>query len=165
VNLLTVHASGGRKMMKAAMEGVRAAKQRGTVPLTRVLAVTVLTSMGAEDLAEVGFGDSPEQEVVRLAKLAKLAGVDGVVASPREIAVIRQECGPDFLIVTPGIRLSGTASDDQERTATPGSAIRTGADYLVIGRPIISAPDPAAAADAIAREMEEALLIAPAQRS
>jgi orotidine-5'-phosphate decarboxylase len=160
VSLLTVHASGGRKMMDAALEGVRAAAQaRGVARPTRVLAVTALTSLSAEDLAEVGFQGSPEEVVVRLARLAKAAGVDGVVASPREIAVIRQACGPNFLIVTPGIRPATGASNDQARTATPESAIRAGADYLVIGRPITGADDPAAAADAIAAEMENAFHI------
>jgi orotidine-5'-phosphate decarboxylase len=158
VSLLTIHASGGRKMIVAALEGVRAAATaRGVAQPTRVLAVTALTSLSAEDLAEVGFLGSPEEVVVRLARLAQSAGADGVVASPREIAVIRQACGPDFLIVTPGIRPAAGASDDQARTATPESAIRAGADYLVIGRPITGATDPAAAADAIAAEMDKAL--------
>ena len=159
VSLLTVHASGGRKMMEAAVEGVRAAaKTRGAVNPTRVLAVTALTSLGAEDLADVGWQGLPEEVVVRLARLAQTSGVDGVVASPREIAVIRQACGGSFLIVTPGIRPATGASDDQARTATPQSAICAGADYLVIGRPITGATNPAAAADAIAAEMETALL-------
>jgi orotidine-5'-phosphate decarboxylase len=158
VSLLTIHASGGRKMIVAAAEGVHAAaKARGVGQPTRVLAVTALTSLGAEDLAEVGFQGSPEEVVVRLARLAQAAGADGVVTSPREIGVIRQACGPDFLIVTPGIRPATSGSDDQARTATPESAIRAGADYLVIGRPITGAADPAAAADAIAAEMEKAL--------
>ena len=157
VNLLTVHASGGRKMMEAAVEGARAAaKARGVAQPTRILAVTALTSLAAGDLGEVGFQGSPEEVVVRLARLAQAAGVDGVVASPREIAVIRQACGANFLIVTPGIRPAAGAVNDQARTATPASAIRAGADYLVIGRPITGASDPAAAADAIAAEMASA---------
>lgn len=158
ISLLTVHASGGRKMLEAAVEGARAAaRARGVAQPARVLAVTALTSLGAEDLAEIGFQGSPEEVVVRLAQLAQASGVDGVVASPREIAAIRHACGPDFLIVTPGIRPPIGARDDQARTATPESAIRAGADYLVIGRPITGAADLAAAADAIAAEMEEAL--------
>ena len=158
VNLLTVHASGGRKMIAAAAEGVRAAAEaRGVAQHTRVLAVTVLTSLAPEDLAEAGFHGSPEEIVARLAQLAQAAGADGVVASPREIATIRQVCGPNFLIVTPGIRPAAAASNDQARSASPESAIRAGADYLVIGRPITGAPDTAAAADAIAQEMEKAL--------
>ena len=157
VSLLTIHASGGRKMIAAAMEGVRAAaKASGATQPTRVLAVTALTSLSAGDLSEVGFQGSPEEVVMRLARLAQAAGADGVVASPREITVIRQVCGPGFLIVTPGIRPATGASDDQTRTATPESAIRAGADYLVIGRPITGAADPVAAADAIAAEMESA---------
>lgn len=158
VSLTTIHASGGRKMIAAAAEGVRAAAgSRGTAHVTRVLAVTALTSLGPEDLAEIGFQGSPEEVVLRLAKLAQSAGADGVVASPREIEAIRKACGPDFLIVTPGIRPATGSVDDQARTATPESAIRAGADYLVIGRPITGAPNPAAAADVIAAEMEKAL--------
>jgi orotidine-5'-phosphate decarboxylase len=158
-SLLTVHASGGRKMMEAAVEGVRAAaKARGVTRPTRVLAVTALTSLGAADLAEVGLQGTPEEVVMRLARLAQASVVDGVVASPREIGAIRRACGADFLIVTPGIRPVAGASDDQARTATPATAIRAGADYLVIGRPITGAADPAAAADDIASEMEAALV-------
>jgi orotidine-5'-phosphate decarboxylase len=158
VSLLTVHASGGRKMIAAAVEGVRsAANAKGSEQPARVLAVTALTSLGAEDLAEVGFQGSAEEVVVRLARLAQAAGADGVVASPREIAALRQACGPNFLIVTPGIRPATGARDDQARTATPESAVRAGADYLVIGRPITGAAEPASAADAVALEMERAL--------
>ena len=158
-SLLTVHASGGAKMIAAAVEGVRAAAQaRGGAQPTRVLAVTALTSLSAEDLAEIGFQGSPTEVVLRLARLAQAAGADGVIASPREIAALRQACGPHFLIVTPGIRPAAGSSDDQARTATPQSAIRAGADYLVIGRPITGAPDSADAADAIAEEMEKALV-------
>ena len=157
-SLLTVHASGGSKMMEAAVEGVRAAaRMRGATRPTRVLAVTALTSLRAEDLAEVGFQGALEEVVLRLARLAQLAGADGVISSSREIAAIRRVCGPQFLIVTPGIRPAAGAADDQARTATPESAIRAGADYLVIGRPITGAADPAAAADAIAAQMEEAV--------
>lgn len=157
VSLMTIHASGSSKMIAAAAEGVRAAaRECGATKPPRVLAITALTSLGPDDLAEVGMQGSPQETVVRLARLAKSAGADGVVASPREIAVIRRACGPDFLIVTPGIRPAGGASDDQARTATPESAIRAGADYLVIGRPITGAADPVAAADAIAAEMEAA---------
>jgi orotidine-5'-phosphate decarboxylase len=158
VSLTTIHASGGRKMIAAAAEGVRAAASvRGAGQTTKVLAVTALTSLGPEDLAEIGMHGSPEEVVLRLAKLAQSAGADGVVASPREIEAIRKACGPDFLIVTPGIRPASGTADDQARTATPETAIRAGADYLVIGRPITGAADPAAAADAIAAEMEKGL--------
>jgi orotidine-5'-phosphate decarboxylase len=156
--LLTVHASGGRKMMEAAMEGVRSARGSRAATPTRVLAVTVLTSLGAEDLAEAGFQGTPGEAALRLAQLAQLAGADGVVASAQEVAAIREACGTNFLIVTPGIRPAAASRDDQARVATPESALRAGANYLVIGRPITGASDPAAAADAIAAEMQMALL-------
>jgi len=159
VALVNVHASGGRKMMEVAVEGVRSVETaRAESARTRVLAVTVLTSLGPADLAEVGMQGSPEEVVVRLARLAQAAGLDGVVASPREITAIRAACGSKFLIVTPGIRPAAAATDDQTRIATPASAIRSGADYLVIGRPITGAPDPIAAADAIAAEMDAAVV-------
>ena len=167
VSLVNVHASGGRKMMEAAMEGVRSTAAVGGggpgqpqgLPLqagTRVLAVTILTSLEAQDLAELGISGTPMEAVVRLARLAQSAGLDGVVASAREITAIRQACGPDFLIVTPGIRPVASATNDQARIATPASAIAAGADYLVVGRPITGAPDPVAAADAIVAEMDTA---------
>jgi len=158
VRMFNVHASGGRKMMEAALAGAQegsAGRGDGLRPL--VLAVTVLTSLAGEDLTELGMSGSAEEAVVRLARLAQQAGLDGVVASPREVAALRQALGPGFTIVTPGIRPASAAADDQARVATPGSAIRAGADYLVVGRPITEAPNPAAAADAIVAEMEQAL--------
>jgi orotidine-5'-phosphate decarboxylase len=154
VTMFNVHASGGRKMMEAALEGARSVGHGKARP--RVLAVTLLTSLASQDLEELGLSGSPEDVVVRLARLAQSAGLDGVVASPREIAAIRNACGPSFLIVTPGIR-PATAADDQVRIATPEHAIQAGADYLVVGRPITEAADPVAAADAIVGEMEKAL--------
>ncbi len=154
VRMLNVHASGGRKMMQAALEGATEGAKGGARPL--VLAVTILTSLSAEDLAEVGIEGTPEEAVVRLARLAQSSGVDGVVASPREISAIRAACGSDFVIVTPGIRPAQSGSDDQVRIATPRAAIEAGADYLVIGRPVTAATDPAAAAGAIVKEMEQA---------
>lgn len=155
VTLLNVHASGGRKMMEAALEGVRAAEsQRHGRARPLVLAVTVLTSLDGDDLKELGWTGTPEEVVVRLARLAQEAGIDGVVASPAEIAALRRACGPRFLIVTPGIRPATAASHDQARIATPEHALRAGADYLVVGRPITEAADPVAAADAIVEEME-----------
>jgi orotidine-5'-phosphate decarboxylase len=151
VRMMNVHALGGRKMMQAAMEGAR--EGGGATPM--VLAVTILTSLAAEDLEAVGITGTPEEAVVRLARLAQSAGLDGVVASPREIAAIRRACGPKFVIVTPGIRPAAAGQDDQVRTATPRAAIEAGADYLVVGRPVTAAADPAAAAEAIAREMEQ----------
>ena len=158
VQMFNVHASGGRKMMEAALAGAQegsAGRSAASRPL--VLAVTVLTSLAGEDLTELGISGSAEEAVVRLARLAQQVGLDGVVASPREVAALRQALGPGFTIVTPGIRPASAAADDQARIATPGSAIRAGADYLVVGRPITEAPGPAAAADAIVAEMENAL--------
>jgi orotidine-5'-phosphate decarboxylase len=154
VTLLDVHASGGRPMMQAALEGVREGASGPKAPL--MLGVTILTSLAADDLAEIGWNDSPENSVIRLARLAHSAGLGGVVASPREAAAIRRALGPAFVIVTPGIR-PATATDDQARVSTPEAAIRAGADYLVVGRPITQAPDPPAAAEAILDEIARAL--------
>jgi orotidine-5'-phosphate decarboxylase len=158
VSMVNVHASGGRKMMQAALEGARSAGTvAGNDARPKVLAVTILTSLEVHDLEELGISGTPVEAVTRLARLAQSAGLDGVVASPREIAALRQACGPNFLIVTPGIRPASAAANDQARIATPASAIAAGADYLVVGRPITGAPDPAAAADAIVAEMDEAV--------
>jgi len=153
ITMLNVHASGGRKMMEAALEGSREGSFDRDRPL--VLAVTVLTSLRKDDLAAVGLNDGAEAAATRLARLAQVAGLDGVVASPLEIPAIRRTCGPDFVIVTPGVRPAAAAADDQTRIATPTQAICAGADYLVIGRPIIAAADPAAAADSMVAEMEK----------
>ena len=141
VEYVTVHASGGAEMIRAA---------KRALPRTKVLAVTALTSLGPQDLDSVGLA---RDAVPRLAKLAMGAGADGVVCSPQEVAALRQLLGPQALIVVPGIRPSGAAAGDQRRTGTPGEAMRAGASILVIGRPLRDAPDPAAAADAIAREI------------
>jgi orotidine-5'-phosphate decarboxylase len=153
--MVNVHASGGSAMMRAAAGAARAAadKTGGTRPL--VIGVTVLTSMDEAALAEVGTARPVLDQVVHLASLAKAAGLDGVVASPQEIAAIRQACGPEFQIVTPGIRPAGQAGkDDQARTLTPVEAVAEGATYLVIGRPITAAADPRAAAEGIAAETQ-----------
>lgn len=143
VFMFNVHALGGLAMMQQAARAARdMAASRGP-ERPRVLAVTVLTSLEDKDLAPLGFSGDLGQLVVRLARLAQQAGLDGVVASPREIQAVRQACGPAFLIVTPGIRLAG-AADDQKRTMMPGEAMRAGADYIVIGRPVTQAPDPVA---------------------
>jgi orotidine-5'-phosphate decarboxylase len=157
VSLLNVHVSGGRAMMVAAAESARAAASAQRIPRPLVLGVTVLTSLTGEDLQELGMAGGPEDAVPRLARLAQAAGLDGVVASPREIAAIRRACGPGFVIVTPGIRPATADANDQARIATPGAAIQAGADFLVVGRPITAAPDPAAAAEAIVAEMEKPL--------
>lgn len=154
--MTNVHASGGAPMMRAAAEAAaaRAAKTGTARPL--VIGVTVLTSMDAPTLASVNVSTSPIDQVVHLATLARESGLDGVVASPQETAAIRAACGPDFLIVTPGIR-GGAAStskpDDQSRTLTPAAAMAAGSSYLVVGRPITAAPDPRAAAQAIVAEL------------
>ncbi|MDQ3071564.1 MAG: orotidine-5'-phosphate decarboxylase [Acidobacteriota bacterium] len=153
--MVNVHASGGRAMMTAAREAAdRAAGQGAARPL--VIAVTVLTSLDAEALGETGMPADPPGQVARLAALAHDAGLDGVVCSPREIEIARARGGKDFLIVTPGIRGTGDAKGDQQRTATPAGAIRAGADFLVIGRPITAARDPRAAAEAIGVEIASA---------
>jgi orotidine-5'-phosphate decarboxylase len=150
--MVNVHASGGRRMMEAARDAAADAAARDGRIRPLVIGVTVLTSMNAEALAETGITAPLMDQVVRLARLAQEAGLDGVVASPQETQVIREACGPDFAIVTPGIRggratLSGT--DDQERTMTAPEAIAAGASYIVVGRPIIGAEDPRAAAERI----------------
>lgn len=144
--MVNVHASGGLKMMQAARQAAdQATAATGRRPL--VIAVTVLTSMDEAALAEVGVSRSMSEQVAGLAALAQDAGLDGVVASPLEIAIIRARCGQDFQIVTPGIRSGPViAGDDQARTLSAAEAVRAGANYLVIGRPILKAPDPSQAA-------------------
>ncbi len=138
--MMNVHASGGRKMLEAAHEAL--AKKGTDRPL--LIAVTVLTSMGQEDLSEVGIDVTPQQQVQRLALLSRDCGLDGVVCSPLEVAGLKKEMGDDFLLITPGIRPTGSDSGDQKRIMTPLQAIQTGSHYLVIGRPIIQAVDPVA---------------------
>jgi orotidine-5'-phosphate decarboxylase len=149
VSLATVHGLGGRAMLEAAV---------GALPAmgTRLVAITVLTSHDERTLGDVGVGGGVTESVRRLALLAKDAGLDGVVASPHEVKLIREACGGDFLVVTPGIRPAGAAADDQARAATPLAALAAGADYLVVGRPITEAEDPARAANRIVEEMEQA---------
>jgi len=157
VSMMTVHASGGRAMMQAALEGARAGAGAGPTPL--VLGVTALTSLAEGDLADIGWHEPSEAVVLRLASLAQAAGLGGVVASPREAVSIRRNCGPGFAIVTPGIRPEDASRDDQARASTPEAAIRAGADFLVVGRPITQAADPVAAARAIVSQIEGALAI------
>ena len=153
--MVNVHASGGSAMLRAAGESARdtAARLGRDAPL--VIAVTVLTSMNQASLRETGIVIDLMDQVLRLAELTKEAGLDGVVASPRETAGIRSRCGKDFAIVTPGIRggAANDAKDDQERTMSPPEAVAAGASYLVVGRPIIAAPDPQAAARAIVKSI------------
>jgi orotidine-5'-phosphate decarboxylase len=147
--IITVHASGGAAMMEAAVRGATAGALDAGVPRPAVIAITVLTSMDADTLASVGVSDTPSDQAVGLAALARTAGVDGVVCSPREAAEMRALLGPDALVVTPGVRPAGSDAGDQARTATPEAAFAAGASYLVIGRPVTGADDPAAAFEAI----------------
>ncbi len=149
--IINVHASGGAAMMRAAAEAAASVR-----PRPKVLAVTVLTSLEAADLAGMGIAGTPLEQVVRLAKLTKASGLDGVVCSPREIEAVRAACGSDFLIVTPGVRPAGGELGDQKRVMTPRRALDLGADLLVIGRPITGAADPAEAAKAILAELQSA---------
>lgn len=151
VRLTNLHALGGYEMMATTMDALD--KEFKGAARTKVLAVTILTSSTEETLRGVGIDYSVPEMVVRLAKLAKSAGVDGVVASPQEVRLIREACGPDFLIVTPGVRPAFASTDDQKRIMTPADAVAEGADYLVIGRPISAAPDPTQAADMIVAEI------------
>lgn len=155
VGLLTIHSGGGRSMMQAAAAAARAAAA-GTGERMRILAVTALTSLDERDLAEVGISDSMEALVLRRARLAMEAGCDGVVASPREAAIVRAEAPRDFLIVTPGVRPAGADAGDQKRVMTPAQAREDGADLVVCGRPIRDAADPRACAQAIAAELARA---------
>jgi orotidine-5'-phosphate decarboxylase len=146
--IVNVHASGGAAMMRAAAEAARASERR-----PKIIAVTVLTSLEEKDLAEVGLSGTALEQAVRLAILAKQSGLDGVVCSPHEIAAVRAACGSGFLIVTPGVRPAGGELGDQKRVMTPLQAMESGADILVIGRPITAAPDPVQAARQIAAEL------------
>jgi len=156
--MLTVHASGGGAMMEAAAAAVREEAGRLGMPRPRVLAVTVLTSVEQRVFnRELGLPGKILDRVVSWAALAREHGMDGVVASAQEAAAVRRECGPDFLIVTPGIRPAGSAAGDQRRVMTPAAAIAAGATHLVVGRPITGAADPAAAARSLAVEIAAAL--------
>lgn len=148
VRLLTLHTLGGAAMMRAAREALAKRKKRPAL-----LGVTILTSMDEAALREVGVSGSPGERALSLAKLAQEAGLDGVVASGQEAQVIREACGPKFLIVVPGVRPASASANDQSRVTTPAQAIEAGADYLVVGRPITGAQNPRDAALAIAREI------------
>ncbi len=157
VSIFNVHASGGAEMLKRTAEAVAETANREGLAKPNLIAVTVLTSLDQASLEQIGINDEPNALVARLARLAADCGLDGVVASPREIRVIRQTISsPDFLIVTPGIRSANDANDDQKRTLTAAEAISAGADYLVVGRPILNAEDPVAAAAGVVAEIEAA---------
>jgi len=157
--MIDVHAAGGLAMMQAAGRAGREAAARQARPAPLVIAVTVLTSMDDDTLRATGVHRPILDQVVTLARMTQDAGLDGVVASPREISAIRKACGPDFTIVTPGIRgaAAGTERNDQHRTMRAAEAVGAGANYIVVGRPIIAAADPRAAADAIVKEIEAGL--------
>jgi len=151
--LVNVHATGGRRMMEAA---VGAANEAADGKRPQVIGVTVLTSMAREDLAEVGLDIEPLEQVTRLGRLAKQSGLDGVVCSAKEVVALRGSVGRDFTLVVPGIRPTWASTDDQRRVVTPRDAVDLGADYLVIGRPITGHADPAEAARLIAEELNDA---------
>ena len=136
IHFLTVHTLGGKSMMQAAVEAATAYQQ------TTLLGVTVLTHLDDDDLREMGFDHSTSGQVLTLSRLARDSGLHGLVCSPQEVALLRKEMGPEFCLVTPGVRPVGSASDDQSRIATPQEAIRSGASHVVIGRPVLNAPDP-----------------------
>ncbi len=146
--MINVHALGGRAMLEAARDAVSGAGRR-----PKLIAVTLLTSMAAKDMREVGIEGDPAAAALRLAKLTQASGLDGVVCSAQEAALLKRECGAGFRLVTPGIRPAFGAKDDQQRIMTPAAAMAAGADYLVIGRPVTQAPDPVAALAAINAEI------------
>lgn len=151
--MFNIHASGGSAMMKAAVSGAEIGAAEAGVPKPLVIAVSVLTSVSAEVLRdEMGVSRPLTEQVAALAQLAQDSGCDGLVASPHEIAAIRDACGPDFLLVIPGVRPIGAAIGDQKRVMTPGEAVKAGADYIVVGRPITADSDPAASARRINAE-------------
>ena len=153
-DMMNVHAVGGKKMMAEAVKAVREAAAKAGRPAPKLIAVTILTSMDNEQYADLNYKNTIAEQVISLAKLAKEAGMDGVVASPQEAAGIREACGPDFLIVTPGVRPAGASLDDQSRVATPAGAFKNGSSHIVVGRPITKAEDRKAAAEAIVAEIQ-----------
>jgi orotidine-5'-phosphate decarboxylase len=156
--MLTLHASGGQEMLGRAVEAAREAAAKTGKEKPILLGVTVLTSLKDEQLREIGCPAPLIDQVLRLAGLARAAGVDGVVSSPREIEIIKKEFGREFLVVTPGIRPAWAAAQDQKRVMTPAEAVRLGADYLVIGRPVTAAASPRAA---LAKIIEEISAVGP----
>ncbi|MBI3785284.1 MAG: orotidine-5'-phosphate decarboxylase [Deltaproteobacteria bacterium] len=157
VRMLDLHASGSLEMMQRTIVEVTKVCRTESLRRPKMLAVTVLTSLDPSDLGRVGISGDLEDQVVRLARLAKEAGMDGVVTSPLEIAPIREACGRGFLIVSPGVRARNAARDEQRRMLSPEAAIQAGADYLVVGRPIIEARNPVSAARDIVAAMENAM--------
>lgn len=157
VSIFNVHACGGIVMMKSTVDAVNEVSTREGIERPHIIGVTVLTSTDDATLAEAGFASQTNEQVERLARLSAASGLDGVVASPHEVKLVREAVGrPNFIIVTPGVRPAGTAHDDQRRVMTPAEAVRAGADFLVIGRAILKASDPARAATEIIEEMQHA---------
>lgn len=156
IAIVNVHALGGHEMMRAAVESVGERAAELGIPVPHVFGVTILTSIGAEDLNELGLMGGPAENAMRLGCLARDAGCDGVVCSAQEVRDLKRFFGEDFLTLTPGIRPAGHAHGDQKRVVTPAEAALTGTDYVVVGRPIVEAPNPAATARAILDEMRAA---------
>ncbi len=154
VDMFNVHLSGGREMAKAAVDRATATAKKLNLPRPLVLGVTVLSSMNEEMLQDGGVSRSLDEHVVELTRMGLSCGLDGVIASPREAVLLRERCGGDFLIVTPGVRPTWAAKDDQQRILTPNQALQAGASYLVIGRPIIKHPSPRQAAELIVAEID-----------
>jgi orotidine-5'-phosphate decarboxylase len=154
VFMFNVHASGGLDMMKRCADTARDAAKKAGHDQPKIIAVTVLTSMDENNLKTIGIFDNMETQVLRLARLTKDAGLDGIVASPSELKLIKKELGQEFLVVTPGVRPSWASTDDQKRVATPKEAVDNGADFIVVGRPIIKADDPSAAAKKVLEEIK-----------
>jgi orotidine-5'-phosphate decarboxylase len=152
--MLTVHASGGQAMLRAAIDASMEVAATTGKARPMIIGVTILTSLDQDDLELLGMRDMLTDQVRRMADLAQDSGLDGVVCSPHEITLIREHCGDDFTLVVPGIRPAGSETGDQKRVLSPKEALEKGADYLVIGRPITGAPDPKAAADAIYKSLE-----------
>lgn len=154
LRIITAHALGGVEMLRSAVQAARARASELKIEAPEIFAVTILTSLGAREVAELGLTGTPEESVMRLAGLAREAGCAGVVCSPAEVRSLKAFFGRDLAAFCPGIRPAGSAAGDQQRVATPASALRDGADYLVVGRPITAAAEPAAAARKILAEME-----------
>ena len=154
--MLTVHTSGGRDMLKAAADSASETAEKLGKPRPKIIGVSVLTSLGDQDMVELGFNRTATEQAARLAELAYQSGIDGMVCSPADLALVRSVVPRDFLVITPGIRPAGSAKGDQTRIATPASAIQAGSDLMVIGRPISQASDPQSAVAEIVAEIEAA---------
>lgn len=157
VHIVNVHALGGQEMMRAAVESAHERADERGLARPHIFAVTILTSLAPEDLRELGLQGGPGENAIRLAALARDAGCSGVVCSAHEIRDLKRFFGEDFLTLTPGIRPAGIAHGDQKRVVTPAQAVALGSDYLVVGRPIVEAPDPLIAAQSVLAQMVEAL--------